>query len=156
MSVDLSNLKPGDKVWVGTNNFPNSKILPIYKMTRTQVVLRPNGPGSAYEQRFKIDGGWRIGGYMMADNITGIPDAYEITEYDRKQEIARVKRELEEAEQKRIDGLRAEIANLFPDYLNASVSECSNRWTIEFSGLTESDARELAERINHGALCQNR
>lgn len=160
--MDLQDLKVGDRVWIGKQRYgiKSAQLRPVSRLTRTQIVVAFT---STYEQRFKRDNGYRIGGGMFSDDIIGVADESECAEWDVKK--AREANEAHAAyvEDERLKALRAELSALFPMaddkfYETAGCTyikheewgESKNRkglWTVEIHNLNEQQVRDFARLL---------
>ena len=150
MSYDCSQLKAGDRVWVGKlySDGSGRQIKTIAKVTTTQIVIDWNGNGG-YCPRYRKGGGYAIGGGRFADNITGLATSDECAAWDAKQErerkAAQVKADAEAA-------IESKRSRLYQEFRSDRVSVTTEswgqvrveEWTVEFHYLTEDQVRAVA------------
>ena len=145
--MNYLGLKAGDRVWLGPYNLKIA-IKAVHHTTATQVVIDLNGRGCL--TRYKINGGWRIGGSFMSDHITGVATLKECQEWDARQAQERQEKEELNAEKERGEAKRQALDNLFGDYVSVCAEgwgadeERKGKWTVKFHNLTEEQVVALA------------
>jgi hypothetical protein len=148
-------IKVGDRVWLGRGSFPKSQLRPVVKVTATQIVVAWT---PTYSNRFRRDGGYRIGGGMLAEHITGIATKAECLEWDRKKAAAREAADKKKAAEAAIDKRRLELLGAFrSDNIQVAQeqwgteSERAGKWEVEVHYLSEEQVRELAKWLDWNA-----
>lgn len=160
MRKELKDIEVGDRVWVGTYNFPRSVIQVVARLTPAQIILDgrySEGAKSQYNryQRGKLSraGSYRsynqIHGGFSGDQITAVATEDECAKWDAKQERQRAEREATQAEKDRREAKRQKLESLFGD--NVNVSRTHNNKTVEWEVViylrSEKEVRRLAELI---------
>ena len=153
MAYDCSKLKAGDRVWVGKLYSDGSglSLKTVARVTPTQIVIDWNGNGR-YLTRYKKDGGWAIGGGMLAEHIFRLAESNECAQWDAKRERERQAAQAEADAEAALKAKRLELDGLFrSEHVSVDTeswgteSERTGKWTVEFHCLTEDQVRQLAK-----------
>jgi hypothetical protein len=147
--MDCTQIKAGDRVWIGVERYRSSaKLHPVSRVTNTLIVVAMN---AMYEQRFRRSDGYRHGHSFMGDSILGVANKAQCREWDAKVEQERQDAERKRSKEQALEKLCLELCALFIPS-GGSVSEESwgderareGKWTVAFHGLSEVEVRALA------------
>lgn len=152
MSEALQAIKAGDRVWVGKRGFgesvEKSKLIKVFKVTKTQIVLDWNGSGSFF-RRYRKDG-YPIGAGMMPECITGIAGADECARWEAKQEAIRLDAQRRQDAEDAIRQKAQELTGLLgaesgcvrrSDWYGSKTPE--DCWKLSLDLLTEEQVRRV-------------
>ena len=149
---DCSQLKVGDRVWVGKLYSDGSglSLKTVARVTTTQIVIDWNGNGR-YLTRYKKNGGWRIGGEVLSGNITRLATPAECAAWAAREERQRLAAKSKADKEAALEAKRLELDVLFPGtHSNVTAEQWGSergqagKWTVEFHYLTEEQVRMVA------------
>lgn len=140
MFANLSKIKVGDRVWVGTRRSERQFLNIVARLTPTLILC------DAY--RYNRKSGVRVPLPFSGERITGIATEPEIAEWNRKIATDIEERKQRAAELAAKQQLRQNLQNLFPHEPFVNVTEYAgatpDRWEVTFYNLSLAAVKQLA------------
>lgn len=141
--MNCTNIKVGDRVWLGNTNFAHKRIRQVMRLTDTQIIL-----GVSRYDRFQRANGYQIGAGGFTEWITGVATKEEIVEYEKKLAKEKKDREDQQKESEALTLRRHQLNDLFEGCAYTSENmEGKGTWDVTFHNLTDRQVLELAEKV---------
>lgn len=146
--MNCTEIKAGDRVWIGTYRDHRRLIVTVSRITPTQIVA-----GDGYYRYQRLTGA-RIGIGQMS--IYGFATPEECARWDQKQADEQTAREARDRETADKEAQRKGMEALFQGSVTVhdaqwgTEAERAGKFDVCFYGLTEAGVRELAEKVKGG------
>jgi len=148
MDNDRSNLKPGNRVWVGNSQWAHTGICTVTRLTAAWVIVN-----DGRERRFWIKSGYEVGGSSFrCDQLGSRATRKEIREWTAKQECETEAYNETKRQEEAREVTRLKLQTLFPEgiWIDAPFVDEKHFWRIG-GYLTEEQVRICAAALKEKA-----